>query len=173
MQTARTDRILQVSIGVLLAAFVYVIFVSLYEHIVVVGDTAPDFSITADNGQTITRTNFGGKLLVLNFWATWCAPCIEELPSLDQFQREFANSGVVVLGVSMDKDEKLYKRFLSRVNVSFLTARDPANKINAEYGTFKFPETYIIGRDGKVLMKIINSTNWVDEKMVSYVKSQL
>jgi peroxiredoxin len=173
MQTARTDRILQVSIGVLLAAFVYVIFVSLYEHIVVVGDTAPDFSITADNGQTISRTNFGGKLLVLNFWATWCAPCIEELPSLDQFQREFANSGVVVLGVSMDKDEKLYKRFLSRVNVSFLTARDPANKINAEYGTFKFPETYIIGRDGKVLMKIINSTNWVDEKMLRYVKSQL
>ena len=173
MRTARIDRILQVSIGMLLAAFVYVIFVSLYEHIVVVGDTAPDFSITADNGQTISRTNFGGKLLVLNFWATWCAPCIEELPSLDQFQREFANSGVVVLGVSMDKDEKLYKRFLSRVNVSFLTARDPANKINAEYGTFKFPETYIIGRDGKVLMKIINSTNWVDEKMVSYVKSQL
>jgi len=173
MQTARTDRILQVSIGVLLAAFVYVIFVSLSEHIVVVGDTAPDFSITADNGQTVTRTNFGGKLLVLNFWATWCAPCIEELPSLDEFQRQFANSGVVVLGVSMDKDEKLYKRFLSRANVSFLTARDPANKINAEYGTTKFPETYIINSDGKVLMKIITSTNWVDEKLLRYVKSQL
>ena len=173
MQTARIDQILKVSIGVLLAAFVYVIFVSLYERIVEVGDTAPDFSIIADNGQTITPTNFGGKLLVLNFWATWCAPCIEELPSLDQFQKEFANSGVVVLGVSMDKDEKLYKRFLSRVKVSFLTARDPSNKINAEYGTFKFPETYIIGSDGRVLMKIINATNWVDEKMLSYVKSQL
>ena len=173
MKTARIDQILKVSIGVLLAAFVYVIFVSLYERIVEVGDTAPDFSIIADNGQTITPTNFGGKLLVLNFWATWCAPCIEELPSLDQFQKEFANSGVVVLGVSMDKDEKLYKRFLSRVKVSFLTARDPSNKINAEYGTFKFPETYIIGSDGRVLMKIINATNWVDEKMLSYVKSQL
>jgi len=173
MQTGRTDRILQVSIGVLLAAFVYVIFVSLYERIVEVGDTAPDFSITADNGQTITPRSFGGKLLVLNFWATWCAPCIEELPSLDQFQRQLADSGVVVLGVSMDKDDKLYKRFLSRVNVSFLTARDPSNKINAEYGTFKFPESYIIGSDGKVLMKIISSTNWVDDKMLSYVKSQL
>lgn len=173
MQTARIDRILQVSIGVLLAAFVYVIFVSLYEHIVEVGDTAPDFSITADNGKTITPKNFGGKLLVLNFWATWCAPCIEELPSLDQFQRQLADSGVVVLGVSMDKDEKLYKRFLSRVNLSFLTARDPSNKINAAYGTFKFPESYIIGSDGKVRMKIINATNWVDENMLSYVKSQL
>src|SRR5260370_20540469 len=108
MQTARTDRILQVSIGVLLAAFVYVIFVSLYEHIVVVGDTAPDFSITADNGRTVTPTNFGGKLLVLNFWATWCPTCIEELPSLDQFQRQFADSGGVVLRLSMDKYRKRY-----------------------------------------------------------------
>jgi len=79
----------------------------------------------------------------------------------------------VVLGVSMDKDEKLYRRFLSRVNVSFMTARDPANKVNAEYGTFKIPETYIINSDGKVLMKIISSTDWVDEKLVSFVKSQL
>src|SRR5713101_1554431 len=124
MQTARTDRILQVSIGVLLAAFVYVIFVSLYEHIVVVGDTAPDFSITADNGQTVTRTNFGGKLLVLNFWATWCAPCIEELPSLDAFQRLMGPLGVVVLGVSVDRNEKVYKQFLQRMHVSFRTARD-------------------------------------------------
>ncbi|HXI39255.1 MAG TPA: TlpA disulfide reductase family protein [Bryobacteraceae bacterium] len=173
MRTARIDRILQVSIGVLLAVFVYVIFISLYERIVQVGDTAPDFSITADNGQTITPTNFGGKLLVLNFWATWCATCIDELPSLDQFQKQLADSGVVVLGVSMDKDEKTYRRFLSRVNVSFMTARDPANKVNAEYGTYKIPETYIIGKDGRVLMKIISSTNWLDERMLSYVKSQL
>jgi hypothetical protein len=54
-----------------------------------------------------------------------------------------------------------------------MTARDPANKVNADYGTFKIPETYIINSDGKVLMKIISSTDWVDEKMVSYVKSQL
>jgi thiol-disulfide isomerase/thioredoxin len=117
--------------------------------------------------------SFGGKVLVLNFWATWCATCMEELPSLDQFQREFASSGVVVLGVSVDKDEKAYKRFLSRVNIAFLTTRDPDNKINADYGTFRFPETYIINRDGKVLSKIISATNWTDDKMMNYVKSLL
>ena len=169
----RTDRILQLSIGVLLCAFVYVIFLSLNEHIVQVGDTAPEFSVTADNGRTISADNFGGKVLVLNFWATWCPPCIDELPSLDQFQQQFAGSGVVVLGVSVDTDEKAYKRFLSRAKVSFLTARDPEHKINAEYGTFKFPESYIINSDGKVVMKIVNETNWTDEKMVSYVKSLL
>lgn len=172
-QPARIDRILQLSIAVLLCTFVYVIYQSMYEHIVQVNDMAPDFSITADNGQTITRANFGGKLLVLNFWATWCAPCIEELPSLDEFQRELANQGVVVLGVSVDKDAKAYKRFLERTKVSFLTTRDPDNKVNAEYGTFKFPETYIINREGKVVSKIISATNWTDDRMLSYVKSLL
>jgi cytochrome c biogenesis protein CcmG/thiol:disulfide interchange protein DsbE len=169
----KTDRILRYSIGVLLCAFVYVIFVTLRERIIGVGDSAPDFSVTADNGRTVSLNSFGGKVLVLNFWATWCATCMEELPSLDQFQRDFAGSGVVVLGVSVDKDEKAYKRFLSRVNVAFLTTRDPDNKINADYGTFKFPETYIINRDGKVLSKIISSTNWTDDKMMNYVKSLL
>jgi len=173
MQRVKTERILQVSIGVLVAALVYVIFISMHERIVQQGDSAPAFSITADNGRSISASDFGGKLLVLNFWATWCATCIEELPSLDQFQRELATSGVVVLGVSVDKDEKAYKRFLSRVGVSFLTARDPDNKINAEFGTFRFPESYLINRDGKVLMKVISSTNWTDEKMMSYVKSLL
>jgi cytochrome c biogenesis protein CcmG/thiol:disulfide interchange protein DsbE len=173
MPTGRTERILQASIGVLLGALVCVIFLSLRERIVQEGDSAPDFSITADNGRTITAANFGGKLLLLNFWATWCPPCIEELPSLDQFQRQFANSGLVVLGVSVDKDEKAYRRFLSRVNVSFLTARDPDSKISADYGTFQYPESYLINRDGKVVMKVINATNWVDEKMLSFVKSQL
>jgi len=173
MTRSRTDRILQLGILVLLGVFSYVIFVSIHERIVQVDDSAPDFSIIADNGRTISRANFGGKLLVLNFWASYCEPCIEELPSLDQFQRELANQGVVVLGVSIDKDPKAYKRFLQKYNVSFLTARDPDNKINAEYGTFKIPETYIINRDGKVVGKIISSTNWTDDRMMSYVKSLL
>ena len=171
--TSVIDRVLQVSIAVLLGAFAYVIYASIHEHIIQVDDRAPDFSITADNGRTITRKEFGGKLLVLNFWASYCAPCIEELPSLDQFQRELADQGVVVLGVSIDKDAKAYKRFLDRYKVSFLTARDPDAKINSEYGTYKIPETYLINSDGKVVGKIINATNWVDDRMISYVKSLL
>src|SRR5215831_12869634 len=147
----KLERIIHTLIALLLAVFVYVIFDSFHERLVVVGDSAPDFSITADNGRTITASNFGGKLLVLNFWATWCPPCIDELPSLDEFQRRYASSGVVVLGVSADKDEKAYRDFLARARVSFQTARDPDRKISADYGTFLFPETYIIDRSGKVV----------------------
>jgi cytochrome c biogenesis protein CcmG/thiol:disulfide interchange protein DsbE len=169
----KLERIIHTLITLLLAVFVYVIFDSFHERLVVVGDSAPDFSITADNGRTITASNFGGKLLVLNFWATWCPPCIEELPSLNAFQRQFANSGVVVLGISVDKDEKLYRDFLAKARVSFLTARDPDNKINAEYGTLKFPETYIIDARGKVVRKIISNTDWMSERMLKDVESLL
>src|SRR5215831_6292410 len=169
----KLERIIQTLIGLLLAVFVYVIFDSFHERVVVVGDSAPDFSITADNGRTITTSNFGGKLLVLNFWATWCPPCIDELPSLNEFQRRFAGSGVVVLGISIDKDGKAYRDFLARARLSFLTARDPENKINVDYGTLKVPETYIIDTRGKVLRKVINAQDWMSDRVVQDIESLL
>jgi cytochrome c biogenesis protein CcmG, thiol:disulfide interchange protein DsbE len=173
MPNANTDRILKGAIAVLLAAFVFVIYRSYHETIVSVGDSAPDFAITSDSGRRVSLDSFGGKLLVLNFWATWCPPCVQEMPSLDQFQKQLAASGVVVVGVSVDKDAGQYKRFLDRAKVSFLTARDPEAKISADYGTFKYPETYIIDSRGKVVQKIIGPENWNDERMVAYVKSLL
>ena len=173
MPIPKLERTIQTTIALLLAVFVYVIFDSFHEKLVEVGDNAPDFSITADNGRTYTVSSFGGKLLVLNFWATWCPPCIDELPSLNEFQKRFAKAGVVVVGVSVDKDEKAYRDFLARWRLSFVTARDPDRKINADYGTLKFPETYIIDRNGKVLRKLINAQNWMGERMIQDVASLL
>jgi peroxiredoxin len=173
MHSAKTDHFLKAGIVVLTALLVFVVYISIHERIVDVGDSAPDFSIKADDGRVITAGNFGGRLLVLNFWATWCQPCVEEVPSLDQFAKEMAGSGVVVLGVSMDTNPKLYHDFLSRTHISFLTARDPDAKISADYGTFKYPESYIIDSKGKVVQKIIGATNWTDGSMVNAVKSFL
>ncbi|MEX2262335.1 MAG: TlpA disulfide reductase family protein [Bryobacteraceae bacterium] len=173
MQPFKTERILRVLIGILLGTFVYVIFDAVHERIIGVGDSAPGFSIRTDNGRTITARDFGGKLLVLNFWATWCPPCISELPSLDRFSEEFSDSGVVVLAISVDKDEKIYRRFLERAQPGFLTARDPEAKISGDYGTFKYPETYIIDTNGKVVRKLIADQDWTDERIVTDVKSLL
>ena len=171
MQSVKIDRLLRGAIGLLLVAFVYVIYVGIHERVVVAGDTAPSFNITADNGHTVSVPNFKGKLLVLNFWASWCGPCIEETPSLTKFAQDYADKGVVVLGISVDQDEKAYKNFLQKYQPGFLTVRD--SKIHEDFGTFMYPETYIIDAQGKVLLKIAEAANWTDPKIADFVKSQL
>ncbi|MEK7405211.1 MAG: TlpA disulfide reductase family protein [Acidobacteriota bacterium] len=173
MPEVKTERVLKLLIVVCLGLLVYGIAIALREPLVNVDDTAPQFSIVADNGRTISRSDFGGRLLVLNFWATWCPPCVEEMPSLDQFQKTYAPSGVVVLGISVDRSADLYRNFLGKAKVSFLTARDPDARISAKYGTFKYPETYIINQRGKVVEKMIGPANWTDDKMVSRVRRLL
>jgi peroxiredoxin len=167
------DRILIAAMALLTAGLVWVVSGTLEVRIVNAGDTAPNFSIVTEHGKTVTRSDFGGKLLVLNFWASWCPPCITELPSLNQFATEFASQGVVVLGVSIDKNEHLYKNFLAQRQVAFETARDPEANISGSYGTFQIPETYIIDRNGKVLEKVISNMDWMDPQFLARVKGML
>ena len=172
------DRYIQIAMGVMVVLLIVSIYVPLHETVaplgnVQVGQRAPEFSIKADNGRTYTQADFGGKVLILNFWATWCPPCREELPSLDALQRVLGPKGLVVLAVSVDKDEKVYRNFLEANKIAMVTARNPQQDINREYGTVQFPESYIIDRNGHVVEKIISSTNWMDDKMVSSVQSML
>lgn len=159
-------------LAVLGLSFAGIIIFSLRDTSAKEGSQAPQFSFATDQGKTITPVSFGGKVLVLNFWATWCPTCIQEIPSLDAFQRRFAKDGVVVVAVSVDKNEQKYKEFLSRVHVKFDTARDPRADVSTSYGTFIFPETYII-KDGRIQRKFANAEDWVSDDMTQYVQSLL
>lgn len=170
MTKSRVDLLLKILIGGLLAALMVIIAGTLNERVVKAGDSAPDFSITTDQGRKVTATNFGGRVLVLHFWASWCAPCVDEAQPLNEFQKKVAGSGVVVLGVSIDTNENAYRRFISANKITFETARDPEANISSSYGTFKVPETYIIDRTGKVVQKIIGEGDWGDAA-VNFVKS--
>jgi cytochrome c biogenesis protein CcmG/thiol:disulfide interchange protein DsbE len=168
-----TDRILLglvLALGVTLA---WIVSGTLDDRIIRIGDTAPNFKVVTETGRTITPADFGGKLLVLNFWASWCQPCVQEVPSLEVFNRQFASEGVVVLGVSVDKNEKLYHRFLEQFPVTFQVARDPSWDIAANYGTFQLPETYIIDSSGKVVQKVIAAQNWMNPAFVQSIKKML
>jgi peroxiredoxin len=173
MGKSKADRILLGALAVLFLGFIFLIRDLFEQRIVGVGDKAPDFSVTTNAGKRITRSDFGGKLLVLNFWATWCPPCIEEMPSLNQFARELAPAGVVVLGVSVDKNERAYQKFVEQERPAFQVAHDPKADIPAEYGTFMWPETYIIDRTGKVVQKHIGPKDWTNPQIVNQVKALL
>ncbi len=136
------------------------------------GQPAPAFAVVTDNGKRITETNFGGKLLVLNFWHTSCAPCVKELPSLTAFAREFAKQGVVVVAVSADEDAAKYRKFLRRHKVNLQTTRDPDLQLSKSYGSEKFPETFLV-QDGVIIRKVIGPRDWMDREMRSFVSLRL
>ncbi len=133
-----------------------------------VGKAAPDFTIR-DSDRSVTLSQFKGQVVVLNFWATWCPPCIEEMPSLVRMQARMKARGVTVLAVSVDVDESNYRRFLKDHNVDLLTVRDPDQKTAGLYGTFKFPETYIIDRNGVMRRKMIGAVDWTEPEIVDFL----
>jgi len=133
-----------------------------------IGRNAPDFTVQ-DSDRKITLSELRGKVVVLNFWATWCPPCVEELPSLVNLQQRMRNKGITVLAVSVDQDESLYRRFVQDHNVNLLTVRDANQKSNNLYGTFKFPETYIIDRNGVMRRKFIGPVDWATPEVVDFL----
>jgi cytochrome c biogenesis protein CcmG, thiol:disulfide interchange protein DsbE len=133
-----------------------------------IGTVAPDFTVQ-DAQSKVTLSQFRGQIVVLNFWATWCPPCVEEMPSLVEMQRRMKPKGVTVLAVSMDVDDSAYRQFVKEHNVNLLTVRDPDQKSNALYGTFKFPETYIIDRNGVMRRKFIGAVDWTDPEITNFL----
>ena len=122
-----------------------------------------------DADRKVELRDYRGKIVVLNFWATWCPPCVEEMPSLVQLQQRFKNKDVTVVGVSVDADGDAYHKFLKDHGIDFLTVRDADQKSNNLYGTFKFPETYIIDRNGVLRRKFIGAVDWSQPEIVDFL----
>ncbi len=171
MKNNTVDSLLIGLLVISATALAWLVYSSMHQTIIEAGDKAPNFHITTDEGRQVSVKDFCGRVLVLNFWATWCEPCVEEAPSLNQLAKQTAPSGVVVLGVSIDKNQRLYEQFRQRFHLVFQTYRDPDAEIPASYGTFKIPETYIINREGKVVRKVISNYDWADPEMIRFVTS--
>jgi cytochrome c biogenesis protein CcmG, thiol:disulfide interchange protein DsbE len=133
-----------------------------------IGSKAPDFTVQ-DSDRSVSLSQFRGQVVVLNFWATWCPPCVEEMPSLVEMQRRMKAKGVTVVAVSTDVDQNAYKQFIKDHNVNLLTVRDPNQKSSTLYGTFKFPETYVIDRNGVMRRKFIGAVDWTEPEITDFL----
>jgi peroxiredoxin len=127
---------------------------------------APTFSIS-DGSESVDLSKYRGKIVVLNFWATWCPPCIEELPTLMELQRRMPQ--VAVLAISTDEDADAYKRFLTEHQLNLTTVRDGQQRISSMYGTFRYPETYVIDRNGVLRRKFIGPQTWTSPEIMEYL----
>ena len=133
-----------------------------------IGSNAPDFTLQ-DSDHKVTLSQFHGQVVVLNFWATWCPPCIEETPSLVRMQTRLKDKGVVVLAVSIDADDAAYHKFLKDYSVNMVTVRDEAKKASSLYGTFGWPESYVIDRNGVIRRKFIGAVDWTSPEVTDYL----
>jgi cytochrome c biogenesis protein CcmG/thiol:disulfide interchange protein DsbE len=131
-----------------------------------IGQRAPEFALN-DGQTTVDLAKLRGHVIVLNFWATWCAPCVQELPSLELMQRELPQ--VQVLAVSTDTDAPTYNTFLTRYHITLMSVRDGEDRSNALYGTFRYPETYVIDKAGIVRRKFIGPQDWTSPEIVDYL----
>ena len=138
----------------------------------IAGKTAQDFSLEVSE-KPAHLSDYKGKVVVLNFWASWCPPCVEEAPSMNRLQQRIAPRGGTILGVSIDEDPDAYAKFLKDFSVPFPTGREPSRKLMHDYGTQMIPETYIIDRHGKLARKVIGPQQWDSADMLAYFDALL
>src|SRR6201992_4479510 len=111
---------------------------------------APSFSLTDVSGQTGTLSQYKGQVVMVNFWATWCGPCQQEMPLLDQMYKKYKPAGFTLIGVNVDKEAPTVKDLLTRKPVSFPVLLDPANQVSKAYHVDDMPSTVIIDRKGNI-----------------------
>lgn len=134
-----------------------------------IGSPAPDFTVQ-DSDHKVSLHDLKGKPIVLNFWTSWCPPCIDEMPSLVQLQKIMGDR-VTVFAVSWDQDDRAYHDFLKNYNVDLLAVRDAKAMSKDLYHCTAQPETFIIDSSGKIRRKIVGPTNWSDTTMIDYLKT--
>jgi peroxiredoxin len=124
-----------------------------------VGKQAPVFVRRDLRGQTINLRSLRGKVVLLNFWATWCAPCQTEMPFFNSWQREYGPRGLAVVGISMDDDADSARKLVEKMRIAYPVAMGDA-KLGVSYGrVLGLPKTFLIGRDGKVLAQFQGETD--------------
>jgi peroxiredoxin len=127
-----------------------VFFASAPARSAAIGEPAPDFSLPTLEEREIGLGKFKGKVVLLNFWASWCAPCQEELPELEKIYRKYQERGFEVIGVNIDKKQANAEKFVRRFGLTFPVMLDPESAVVGEYRAHAMPMSYLIDQEGVI-----------------------
>jgi len=140
----------------------------------VIGQPAPDFTLADLSGKMVSLADLRGKVVIVNFWATWCPPCRAEMPSMESLHRELGDEGLVLLAINIEKDgRKSVPTFLAGSPQSFPILFDDQEVVQKRYGVFKFPESFVIRKDGTIDDKVIGAIDWAHPQSIAYFRDLL
>lgn len=131
---------------------------------------APEFAVQDQAGQMYRLSDFRGKVVLINFWATWCPPCIEEMPSMESLRKEIDETQLKILALSVDDSWEPVSTFLKQNSYGFGIFADFEEKVARLYGTSMIPETYIVDKQGVILCKVIGDRDWMEPAVVAFLK---
>lgn len=134
---------------------------------------APDFTLNDLKGNQVTLKDHRGRIVFLNFWATWCPPCRREMPSMERLYKQLKDRDFTMLAVDMQESEKLVKAFISEFSLSFPALLDLNGDISSLYGIRGLPTTYIIDREGMIIGKAVGPIDWSSQESIQLFQSLL
>jgi peroxiredoxin len=138
------------------------------------GQKAPDFTLKDINGKSMSLSSFKGKVVLLNFWATWCPPCRAEIPAMNKLNQLLKNKGLVILAVSTDRSVDDVKDFLSSVPVNFTVVTDEKLAVTRNlYKVFMVPTTFLIDKRGIIVKKYFGERNWTEPEIIKEIEALL
>ncbi len=134
-----------------------------------VGAAAKDFELPALRDGSVRLSDYKGKVVFLNIWATWCPPCREEMPFMEALYRRLKDRPFEMLAVSVDREgDKVVAPFAAKYDLTFPVLLDPDSKTYRLYGLTGVPETFIVDKSGLVIRKIVGPQNWMDKEWLDY-----
>jgi thiol-disulfide isomerase/thioredoxin len=137
------------------------------------GGPAPAFALKDLEGAQHRLPDYRGKVVLINFWATWCGPCRDEMPSIQRLKEKLAGKPFVVLAINLDEPESRIRNFLSHMKVDFTVLLDPERTVAKEWGARILPASYIIGANGRIRYSLVGEIDWDHELIVSRIAELL
>ena len=124
------------------------------------GQLAPAFALPRLDGAPLSLAALRGRVVLLNFWATWCKPCEEEMPAMQRLASALAGTDFELLAVSVDQSPDEVRAYRDRLGLHFPILLDPEKRVASAYQSYRYPESYLIDRDGRILSRYIGPRDW-------------
>jgi peroxiredoxin len=134
---------------------------------------APDFTLEDLSGKQISLKSLRGKVVFLNFWATWCIPCRQEMPTMEKLHREFKEQGLQVVAINIREGKKEARKFFDELGLTFTALLDKDGKVSEEYGAWSIPLSYFINRKGEFVGKVTGYREWNSQEVKAFFRDLL